>query len=77
MRSLGSRACNAAREAMMHKALTIAPDLGGAGEAQALCATGEGDAALCERVERVLEAVAGACLCTCLPACAPAACLDG
>jgi len=45
-------------EGMMAKALTIAPGLGGAGEAAAVCATGEGDGAICERVERVLEVLA-------------------
>ena len=41
-------------EAVMSKALALAPDLGSAGEAK-----GEGDSALCERVGRVLDAVAG------------------
>ena len=42
-------------QGVLDKALSIAPGLGGAGEAQAVCTTGEGDAALCERVERVLD----------------------
>jgi len=45
-------------EGMMGKALHIAPGLGGAGEAAAVCATGEGDSAICERVERVLDVLA-------------------
>ena len=45
-------------EAMLSKALEIAPALGGAGEALAVCTTGEGDAAICERVERVLGVLA-------------------
>jgi chromosome segregation ATPase len=44
-------------QAVLDKALSIAPGLGGAGEAQAVCSTGEGDKALCERVGRVLGAL--------------------
>lgn len=41
-------------EAMMSKALALAPELGSAGEAM-----GDGGDVLCERVGRVLDAVAG------------------
>jgi hypothetical protein len=46
-------------QAVLDKALALAPELGGALEAMAVChGGGEGDGVLCERVERVLDALA-------------------